>query len=275
MTTVGERADSGGGRTGPNPVPAWRAAAIPTEHGGWSLTTEPAVLGLVVAWSWSGAALAGAALLAFIARTPLRVVLVDRHRHRWLERTRLAARILAIEVVLLAVLAGLAWWGTAHRFWPPLLVAAPLVAVELWYDMRSRSRRLVPELAGTIGIGSVAAVIALAGGAGSNVAIALWCVVSARAVAAIPYVRSQILRSTSRALPLWHSDVAQAVAIAVAAAGWWLGAVPGAALIAIATVAVANIIAVRLQPRRAVVIGVQQTIVGVLVIATTAIAVQA
>lgn len=27
-----------------------RAVAIPTEHGGWSLTLEPVLLGLLVAW---------------------------------------------------------------------------------------------------------------------------------------------------------------------------------------------------------------------------------
>jgi hypothetical protein len=43
-------------------------------------------------------------------------------------------------------------------------IAAPLVATELWFDTRSRSRRLVPELAGTYGICSVAAMILLAAG---------------------------------------------------------------------------------------------------------------
>ena len=48
-------------------------------------------------------------------------------------------------------------------FWVPLAVAAPFVGVELWFDMRSRGRRLIPELAGTFGIGSVVAAIVLIG----------------------------------------------------------------------------------------------------------------
>jgi hypothetical protein len=143
------------------------AVAVPTEHGGWGLTVEPAVLGLLVAPSWAGVALAAAALVAFVARTPLKVALVDRWRHRRLPRTVLAERVAAIELGLLVVLVGLAF-ATAHdAFWLPIVVALPLVALELWFDMRSRSRRLVPELAGTIGIGSVAAAIVLADGASS------------------------------------------------------------------------------------------------------------
>ena len=89
---------------GPRPAPMWRQVAVPSEHGGWTLTAEPVFLGLVVAWSWSGLALGVAAMLAFVARTPLKVVLVDRWRHRWLERSRVAARIAAAEFALIAVL---------------------------------------------------------------------------------------------------------------------------------------------------------------------------
>ncbi len=70
-----------------------KAVAMPTEHGGWSLTLEPVVLALVVSWSWSGLALGFAAMLAFIARTPLKIVLGDLWRNRWLERSGVAARV--------------------------------------------------------------------------------------------------------------------------------------------------------------------------------------
>jgi hypothetical protein len=72
-----------------------RAVALPTEHGGWGLTAEPALLGLLVSPSVAGVALGLGALVAFLARTPLRVVLVDRWRGRDLDRTRLARRVLA------------------------------------------------------------------------------------------------------------------------------------------------------------------------------------
>lgn len=254
------------------PNRSWLSVALPTEHGGWSLTAEPALLGLMVAWSWPGLALGLAALVAFVARTPLKLVMVDRWRHRWLERTKLAARIATVEIMLFSALLVYAALAAEERFWVPLAAAAPLIIVELWFDMRSRSRRLIPELAGAIGIGSVAAAIALADGVTDQVAWGLWLVIAARAAAAIPYVRTQIQRGHGRPARLWHSDLAQGLAVVATVAGALAGWLPTAAAVAITLVAVLHIVAVRLTPRPAVVIGIQQTIVGIAVIVTTAAA---
>jgi hypothetical protein len=254
---------------------SWRAVALPSEHGGWSLTAEPAVLALIVAFSWSGLALAVAAMLAFVARTPLKLVLVDRWRHRWIDRSRLALRIFIVESVLLVALAVAAVVGSDHRFWVPLAIAAPLVALELWYDMRSRSRRLIPEIAGTIGIGSIAAAVALAGGESNLISYGLWCVVAARSVAAIVYVRCQILRSHSRPAPRWHSDAGQIAALAAVTIGWSLDAVPLAAVFAVGALGIFNAVGLNRPPPPAVVIGLQQMVFGLIVVAVTAIAVLA
>lgn len=248
-----------------------RAVAMPTEHGGWSLTLEPVVLGLLVAWSWAGLALGAAAMLAFLARTPLKLVLVDRFRGRWLARTTVAARVALVELLALAALVTVAALTADGRFWLPLLAAGPLVAIELWFDMRSRSRRLLPELAGTVGIGSAAAAVALAGGSEPVVSYGLWIVVAARAVAAIPYARAQVFRGRGRPHRLWHSDVAQAVAVVAVVCGWIVDAVPAAAVIAIAVVAAFNAGAVRLPPRPAKTIGVQQMLFGIAVVVVTAV----
>lgn len=255
--------------------PSWRAIALPSEHGGWSLTAEPALLALIVAFSWSGLTLGVAAMLAFVARTPLKLVLVDRWRHRWLARSRLALRILSVEMAVLVALAAVALATTDHRFWVPLAIAAPLVALELWYDMRSRSRRLIPEIAGTIGIGSIAAAVALAGGESDLVSYGLWCVVAARSVAAITYVRCQILRSHSRPAPRWHSDIGQLAAVAATVVGWLLDAVPPAAVVAIGALAAFNTAGLSRPPSRPVIIGVQQMLFGLAVVGVTAIAVLA
>ena len=212
-------------------------------------------------------------MVAFVARTPLKLMLVDRWRHRWLARTRLAAQIATVELVVLVVLVAYAIARADARFWIPLAFAAPLVAIELRYDMRSRSRRLVPELAGTIGIGSVAAAIALAGGAETRLAFGLWAVIAARSIAAVPYVRNQILRAKSKRPPPWHNDLAQLIAVIVSAVAWATGLVPVAPFIAIGVLAAINLVAVRLAPRPAMVIGIQQMIVGLAVITTTATAV--
>lgn len=248
-----------------------RSVALPTEHGGWSLTAEPAALGLLVAWSGPGLALAVGAMVAFVARTPLKVVLVDRWRHRWLDRTKLAAGIAAAEIVVLVALAGYAV-AAGRSFWLPLALAAPLILLELWFDMRSRSRRLIPELAGSIGIGAVATAIALADGTDDRIAWGLWAVVAVRSVAAIPFVRTQILRSRSTPGPRWPSDVAQVAATVGALLGWGFDLVPGATVVVIAVVAAANLVAVRRPVERVVVIGIQQMIVGVVVIVATTIA---
>lgn len=259
---------------GPRAAPMWRQVAVPSEHGGWTLTAEPVFLGLVVAWSWSGLALGVAAMLAFVARTPLKVVLVDQWRHRWLERSRIAARIAAAELALIALLG--VWGAVAAlngRFWVPLAAAVPLVGVELWFDMRSRSRRLVPELAGTIGIGSIVAAIALAGGEATGLAVGLWVVVSARAAAAIPYARTMVFRAHGRPVTRWHSDVAQGLAVVAVTAAWLSGTIPFAPVVAVVAVAVFNVAAVRGPVRRAVVVGLQQMTFGIAVIVVTAIAV--
>jgi len=252
-----------------------RAVAVPAEHGGWSLTFEPVLLGLLAAWSWPGLSLGLAAMLAFLARTPLKLVLVDRWRGRWLERTNVAARVAAVELfVLVAFVAG-AKLGTDEPFWWPLLAAAPLIAIELWFDMRSRGRRLLPELAGTVGIGSVAAAIALADGADTALALGLWVVVAARGAAAIPYVRTQVLRLRGAPYHLWHSDLAQALGVVAVTVAWAVDVVPLAAAFAIVTIAVFNVGAVRAGVRPAKVIGLQQMVFGIGVVVVTTIAVLA
>ncbi len=255
--------------------PTIRSVAIPTEHGGWSLTLEPALLGLLVAWSWPGLALGVAALVAFLARTPLKLVLVDRWRGRWLPRTTLAAKVAAAQLVVLAALASYAAVAGDPRLWIPLAFAAPLILLELWYDMRSRSRRLLPELAGTVGMGSVATAVALAAGADAEMATGLWLVVASRGAAAVPYARTQVFRLHRRAHQLWHSDLAQLVAAVAVLVGWTLGLVPWPAAVAVVAVAAFNVVSVRLAPRPAKVIGMQQMVFGFAVVAVTALAVAA
>ncbi len=75
-------------RRAPGERSTLRSVAVPSEHGGWGLTLEPGLLGLLVAPGAAGVCLAVAAFVAFLARTPLKVVLVDRRRGRWLGRTR-------------------------------------------------------------------------------------------------------------------------------------------------------------------------------------------
>jgi hypothetical protein len=255
-------------------VTSVRSVALPVEHGGWSLTLEPALLGLAVEPSTAGLALAGVALVGFLVRTPLKLALVDHRRGRRLDRTHLAQRVAVVELLVAAALVVFAATSAEQAFWWPLAAAAPLVAIELWYDIRSRSRRLIPELAGSVGVAAVAGAIALAGGATSLVALGLWFVAGARAVAAIPFVRVQIRRVKSQPRQMPASDVAQLAAVAAGSIGYALDAVPVAGLIALIGLATAQAVLVRLPPPPVPVLGAQQVALGLAVVLATALGVR-
>lgn len=250
-----------------------RAVAVPAEHGGWGLTVEPALLGLLVAQSVAGGLLAAAAVVAFLARTPLRVVLVDRRRHRALDRTALAARVLAAEVALLAALAAGATLLGDPRWWWAAVAAAPLVLVELWFDLRSRSRRLVPELAGAAGISASAAAIVLASGGTMALAIAVWLVPAARVVTSIPHVRDQIARLHGRS-PAHRTNLLPDAAAGTLA----LVAVALDPSVLLGALAIGGVVVVqRLGARRPVpppkVLGLRQMALGLAVVAACALGV--
>ncbi len=253
----------------------WRAVAVPAEHGGWGLTLEPALLGLLVAPSWAGLAIAVAALGAFLLRTPLRLVLVDRHRHRSLPRTRLAVRFVTAETALVVGAATIALLLAGSTWLVPVALAAPLVAVELGYEIRSRGRRLAPELCGAVGVASVASAAAIAGGSGARLAAGLWLVLTARIVASIPFVRTQIARLRNRSRGTASSDAAQAVGGTLAATAGALATpvLPGAATVG--ALCLAQLVWVRrpaIPPRT---LGLRQMALGFLVVGVTAVGVAA
>jgi YwiC-like protein len=252
----------------------FRRVAVPAEHGGWALTAEPVLLGLLVAPSVAGVALAVAAFLAFLVRTPVTVVLVDRHRERWLPRTTIAARVAAIEAVLVVALVAVALLTGSARWLLLLAIAAPLVAVELDFDLRSRSRRLLPELCGAVGIGAVVACILLAAGEPAELAVALWLVMAGRSVASIPFARTEIERLHDRPVRLMVSDGAQVVGVALAVGATVLERLVLPGLIALGLLAGLQVVALRCRPLPAVVLGVGQSVAGLVIVLVTAAAVR-
>lgn len=251
-----------------NPI---RAVAVPSEHGGWGLTIEPGLLGLLVAPSVAGACLAVAALGLFVLRTPLELALVDRRRHRRLPRTRLAERVAAVESVLLAALVVVAAL-TAHdsRWWIPAAVAAPLVAVELTYDIRSRRRRLVPELTGAVAIAAVAAVVVIAADGDPRLAAGLWLILAARVTTSIPHVRAQIDRLRGRDWQPGLVLVSDLAAVVVAGVAVFLDG----RIIVGAVALVAVVVVQQVRRRRPVasvkIIGASQMVLGFAVVAASA-----
>ncbi len=248
-----------------------RSVALPTEHGGWSLTLEPVALGLMVEPGWAGAALGAVAILGFVARTPLKPVLVDRRRGRSLARTRLAGRVAAMELALAGLFLAVAVTTAEANFWWPLAAAVPLIGLELWYDMHSRSRRLVAELAGSLGASSMAAAIALAGGAATAVAAGLWCVAGARAVAAIPFIRRQVRRLKGQPHSRLATDIAQGVAVAAVVVAAVVEAAPVAAVVVVVLMALVHMALAYLPPPPVPVLGAEQVVIGLTVVVTTAL----
>ncbi|MEM8747088.1 MAG: YwiC-like family protein [Actinomycetota bacterium] len=251
-----------------------RKVALPSEHGGWGLTLEPGLLGLLVAPSWAGLCLAAAAFAAFLLRTPLKLALVDRRRGRDLERTRLARRVVVAEgAVLAGLVAGTVVLAGDDRWWIPLAAVVPIVLIEFWYEVRSRGRRLVPEVAGAASVAAVAPAIVIADGRSGGLAAALWLILVARIVTSIPHVREQIDRLHDRAVDPRLTRGADVAALIVAV----VAALVDERLV-IGAVAVAVVVVVQAVRRRRplapiAVIGVLQMVLGLAVVIAAAIGV--
>lgn len=211
-----------------------RTIALPIEHGGWGLTLEPVALGLLVAPSLAGFFLSVATVGAFLARHPLMIVAGDRRRGKRFPRTPVAELCAAIYAAVAA--AGLLFAVTAadsYTFLLPLLLAAPLAAVQLFYDVRGDSRALWPELAGATALAGVASSIALAGGWSNATAYGLWAVLTARAVPAILYVRARLNRLHGKRTSGAHVIAAHVIAFAVVAVLAWATVIPSLAVAAL------------------------------------------
>lgn len=247
-----------------------RSVAVPNEHGGWGLTAEPVLLGLLLAPSSAGVGLGLAAVLAFLVRTPVKLISLDLRHDRWTDRSRLAARVAALELVAMTLLAVVAIALAGWTWMAPVVVALPLVVLEWSFDARGRGRRLVPELTGAVGIAAVAAAIVLAGDGSVSLAIGAWLVLAARAVGSIPFVRAQITRLRRGGGPgrtdLWQLG---AVAVAAGAAALDHRLLAGAAFVTV--LAVLQVWWVRRPPIPPKQLGFTQLGLGVVLVVVTAV----
>ena len=128
--------------------------------------------------------------------------------------------------------------------------------------MRSRGRRLVPELAGSIAVAGVSAMIVLAGGQPLRLALAMWLVLAARCVTSIPWVRAPVARlhpdPTAAASPTFDLASAALGVLAIAIDRRLLLGAGAAAMV----IAVQHLWGRRPPPRPAV-IGIRQMLLGV------------
>ena len=166
-----------------------RELLLPKEHGSWSLAFEPVALGLLVAPSVAGLALALAAAAGFFVRRPLKLAVTtptDDPRHRPAQRWA-AVLMLGAGITLV----GAAALGTAGALWP-LALAAPCGLLFLWFDLRQAMREAEAELAGSMAFALLPAAFATLAGWPVPAALALAVVMLARSVPTILTLRAYL-----------------------------------------------------------------------------------
>lgn len=243
-----------------------RTVALPSEHGGWSFCLEPILLGLLVAPSGAGAAVAGAALSLFLARHPFKVAVFDWQRGKTYTRT-IASRWFAALYALLAALAlAIALKAGGPSLFLPLLLALPLASIQFYFDVRNDSRALLPELAGAAAAGSVAASIVIGGGWTPVAALALWAILVARTVPTVIYVRARVRVERGTGRPAARlSNALHVSAVGVAAWLAFAGVAPRLAVVALAILTARAAIGLSplRRPARAATIGIAEVTFGV------------
>ena len=139
--------------------------------------------------------------------------------------------------------------------------------------MRSRGRRLVPELCGAIAVCAVVAAITLAAGEGAAMAAALWVLLAARA--------SQRSRSSARRscvsglsptvpVDLHSADLAQVAAIVLGAFAVALVGSTTAGFVALIAIAALHLTWLRKPTVPAKVLGMRQMALGLALVCVTA-----
>lgn len=171
-----------------------RSIALPTEHGGWGFVLEPILLGLLVAPTLAGVFLGVALFTTFLMRQPLKLLLKDVRSGRTVPRTITAARFTLLYGggAAIGLLAALLTASTL-RFTLPLLLALPLIGVQLWHDAQNKSRSLTAEISGAAATGAFAAALVLLSANWTLAgALALWAALGAKGMTAVLYVRSRL-----------------------------------------------------------------------------------
>lgn len=190
--------------TGRRPRVALGPLIRPQEHGVYGLWAEPVALGLLLAPSWAGAALALAGASAVLAQQPAALALADARRGRRYPRTTVAVGVAAgfgLVAVASLVAAGLAAplaRPLTSAWWLPLTVALVPAGLQLSLDRAFRGKTAAAQLAGAVALAALAPAIALAGGAPAGVAWAAWGWLILRIGASVPTVRARLRRSRGR-----------------------------------------------------------------------------
>ncbi|NDJ51489.1 MAG: YwiC-like family protein [Chloroflexi bacterium] len=178
---------------------------------------EPVLLGLVLAPTWAGLSLSLAALAVFLLHQPLKIALKDRNRGRHYQRTGLAERF-ALGYGLLTMIFGgtaLILAGPAPAI--PLIFAVPFGLILIAYDLQNKSREALPEIAGALAFGALAAALVMIDGWSLGRALLLWAGLAPRSITSILYIRERLHLAKDRPVAFLP------VIVAHGAAWLWIG----------------------------------------------------
>ena len=208
-----------------------KSVALPASYGSWSLVSEPILLGLLVAPTWSGALLALAGLLTFLLNQPLKILMTDWQRGRQYARTRLALRVAIVYLLLAAFCFAGAVLLVDLRPLLPLAMAVPLMIVFIAYERRP-GRYWQAELSAPAAFSAISASIALAAQWDYPMAFALWAVMIFRSVPAVLYVRARLRLAKGKEAAAGPAIGAHVLALAAVLLLVWLSLVPWTAVLA-------------------------------------------
>lgn len=170
---------------------SYKSVALPAEHGSWSLTIEPILLGLLVAPTWAGFSMAIAAFAVFLINRPLKISWKDYRRGRSYERTIVARRFVILYGALAFGASAIAFVFAGWQPFAPFILALPLLMVFMFYDQRP-NRTWQAELTAPAAFAAVSAAIGLAGGLSWQFALGLWIFMIIRSVPTVIFIRSRL-----------------------------------------------------------------------------------
>lgn len=197
--------------------PLIRSVALPSEHGGWGFLIEPILLGLFVAASPMGILLALSALGVFLIHQPLKITLKDRLKGRrplpprtaWAQRFTVAYALLAFLPFIIILI------NAPPAFLLPIALALPFAAVQLIYDARNQSRRLIPEVCGALALAVIAPTIAILAAWNHPSAAVLWLILAARVIPSILYIRARLLLEHGKPVSPYPAWIAHILALII------------------------------------------------------------
>jgi hypothetical protein len=199
------------------------------------LAFEPLALGLLVAPSVGGSALALATVAGFFSRRPLKAAFA---KASWPSPDASRAAVLLV-VCIGAGLIETAILGGVAALWP-LLSAAPFGGLFLYFDAQGDSRAAAAELAGCVAFALLPAAFATLAGWSVTAAFALTAIAVTRSIPTVLTIRTCLRirkgKNASRSIPVLASVLGFGAVIFLAAIRQvpWL-AVSAAALLSIRT----------------------------------------